>query len=117
MIWGFVLIAAVVVGWIFIMILRRRLREPDAGVSDDAGFSLSQLRAMRDRGEITSEEYEQTRSRVIAKVKAAVNAPRPRKGTALTPPGGLDAGMDGSIIPSNDTPDSPSDGSAHDGHH
>jgi hypothetical protein len=35
----------------------------------DTGFSLSDLRAMRDRGEITPEEYEQTRARVIAKVK------------------------------------------------
>ena len=73
--WGAILIAVVVVGSVFLMILRRRMNAAHAS-AQDAGFSLSDLRAMRDRGEITPEEYEQTRARVIAKVKSQT-APKP----------------------------------------
>jgi uncharacterized membrane protein len=68
--WGAILIGIVFVGSLFIMLLRRRLKDPALSTGADAGFSLSDLREMRDRGEITIEEYEQTRARVIAKVKA-----------------------------------------------
>jgi hypothetical protein len=67
--WGAILIVIVVLGAAFIMLLRRRLTAMPMGSSHEAGFSLADLRAMRDRGEITPEEYEQTRANVIAKVK------------------------------------------------
>ena len=44
-----------------------------------ATASLSELRAMRDRGEITPEEYERTRTHVIAKVKASFDRPKKNK--------------------------------------
>jgi hypothetical protein len=112
MFWGVILIAAVLVGAVVIMMLRRWLKEPLAGASDDAGFSLSELRAMRDRGEITPEEYEQTRSRVIAKVKAAANAPRLKKEAERSDTTPLGGAFDGSILPPEDTPGFPSDDSA-----
>ena len=60
------------------MILKRRMMsESDSG--HVPGFSLAELREMRDRGEITPEEYEQTRKRIIEKVKAKVNEPRKAK--------------------------------------
>jgi hypothetical protein len=44
------------------------------------------LRAMRDRGEITPEEYEQTRANVIAKVKKkADEQPRPKNKPGESP--------------------------------
>ncbi|HUO08515.1 MAG TPA: SHOCT domain-containing protein [Phycisphaerae bacterium] len=64
-----ILLVLVVVGGFGIMMIRRRLNandEPEAS----AGFSLAELREMRDRGEITSEEYEITKRRVIDKVKS-----------------------------------------------
>jgi hypothetical protein len=79
--WGAILIVVVVIGSVFIMILRRRMNAAHSS-AQDAGFSLSDLRAMRDRGEITPEEYEQTRARVIAKVKsqaAKKTPPAPHK--------------------------------------
>jgi hypothetical protein len=79
MFWGFVLIGVVIVGAFGIMLIKRWLKNQEGAPTEDAGFSLSELRAMRDRGEITPEEYEQTRSRVISKVKAMTNSPRGKK--------------------------------------
>jgi hypothetical protein len=76
--WGAILIGVVVVGSVVIMLLRRRMNAGSSSVQE-GGFSLSELRAMRDRGEITSEEYEQTRANVIAKVKKKVEEP-PKRG-------------------------------------
>jgi hypothetical protein len=77
--WGGILIGVVVVGSVFIMLLRRRMNAGHSS-AQDAGFSLSDLRAMRDRGEITSDEYEQTRARVIAKVKSLAEKKKPAAG-------------------------------------
>src|SRR5690348_15499986 len=74
MYWGGLLILVILVGAAGILLVRRWMRGGDSGGQPDAGFSLSDLRAMRDRGEITSEEYEQTRARVIAKVKGRQNS-------------------------------------------
>src|SRR5438128_619757 len=76
MVWGGLLMVAVVAGFGVILLIRRYLRDPSAGQPADPGFSLSELRAMRDRGEITPEEYENTRARVIATVKRKMNEPR-----------------------------------------
>jgi hypothetical protein len=86
--WGVVLMGVVIAGTLVILAIRRVLKRQDAPAAADAGFSLSELRAMRDRGEITSEEYEQTRARVIAKVKANADAAlRPKAaGDRLLPP-------------------------------
>jgi Short C-terminal domain len=67
--WGGILILLILIGGGIVMMIRRRLRDEAPGSGTNPGFSLSDLRAMRDRGEITPEEYEQTRARVIAKVK------------------------------------------------
>ncbi len=67
--WLVVLLFVVIAGFTIIMLLRRYIQEPLGSESQDAGFSLSELRAMRDRGEISPEEYEHTRARVIAAAK------------------------------------------------
>jgi hypothetical protein len=87
--WGGILIGVVVVGSVFIMLLRRHMNAGSRG-AQDAGFSLSDLRAMRDRGEITPQEYEQTRARVIAKVKREAEKPprTPHKALDETDPEG-----------------------------
>jgi len=78
LIWGGVIMLVAIMGCGAIMVLKRRLSE--TGEEDHVpGFSLSELRAMRDRGEITSAEYEQTKARVIAKVKAKADQPRKPK--------------------------------------
>ncbi len=63
-----ILIALALIGGTAILILRRRLfqKETDDGV---AGSLFEQLRGMRDRGEISPEEFEQTRQAMIRRVK------------------------------------------------
>jgi hypothetical protein len=82
LVWLGVLLGVVVVGFGAILLLRRYLRDPSTSGTGNVGFSLSELRLMRDRGEITSEEYERTRAMVIAKVKAASARAEERKGGA-----------------------------------
>ena len=74
------LMVIVVIGGVALMVFRRHLTQADAAdKSANVGFSLAELRAMRDRGEITAEEYELTRARVVAKVKARIDQPPPEK--------------------------------------
>ena len=86
MVWGCILMGVVVAGSFVIMMIKRRLKDGDVPTTADAGFSLSELRAMRDRGEITPDEYEQTRARVIAKVKANAAVPRAAPRAEFLPP-------------------------------
>jgi hypothetical protein len=54
--WGGVLLAAVIAGWLMIRAIRRRITHPPAEMTG-FGFSLKQMEAMYKRGEITEEEY------------------------------------------------------------
>lgn len=74
-----ILLAVVLGGGLVIMLVRRKLYAPKGGSDTEGGFSLSELRAMRDRGDITPAEYEATRAHVIAKVKAAADKPKTEK--------------------------------------
>lgn len=101
MFWGFVLIGVVIVGAFGILLIKRWLKNQEAAQTEDAGFSLSELRAMRDRGEITPEEYEQTRARVISKVKAMANTPRGKK-EGVRDSGGAFGALDSPGAPAED---------------
>jgi hypothetical protein len=80
-----ILMVLVVAGGFGIMLIRRRLNADDESEAS-AGFSLAELKEMRDRGEITSEEYETTKRRVIDKVKANLAAAENKgKGTGGFP--------------------------------
>ena len=87
LLWLGVLLVVVIIGFGALMLFRRRITDQGTEQSKDIGFSLSDLRAMRDRGEITSEEYEATRAKVVASVKRMVAEPpkeqRNLRGNAL----------------------------------
>jgi hypothetical protein len=94
MIWGGALILFCVGGFGLIMYLKKYMRTRGEK-PNDAGFSLSELKEMLYRGEITPEEYETTRAHVIAKVKGKlgssgkVKSPQPRRkmeGASDSPP-------------------------------
>lgn len=70
-----VLILAVVVLGIVVVLLRRRLLAKDAAA--DHGGLLDGLRGMRDRGEISVEEYDAARRRMVAKLSGQPVAPGP----------------------------------------
>lgn len=64
MLWLGVLLVAVLVGGFALLILRRQIL--DSGAEDGGfGFDLRALRAMRDRGEISEEEFETARAGII----------------------------------------------------
>ncbi len=54
--WGGVLLAVVLAGWMVIHAIRRRITNPPAEMTG-FGFSLKEMEAMYQRGEITEEEY------------------------------------------------------------
>jgi hypothetical protein len=84
--WLGILTGVVLLGFGAILLMRRYLWSGKESPTEDAGFSLSELRAMRDRGEITPEEYEQTRALVIAKVKgAAASSAKPNDPRQMEP--------------------------------
>ena len=60
--WGGVLIAVVIVGWLVIRAIRRRISNPPTEMMG-FGFSLKQIEAMYKNGELTEEEYKALKRR------------------------------------------------------
>ena len=60
--WGAVLLAGVIIGWMVIRAIRRRLANPPAEFTG-FGFSLKEIEAMYQRGEVTQEEYKALKRR------------------------------------------------------
>ncbi len=83
--WLVLLLVLSVAGVGLVFYLRKRLFADDAG-GEPAGL-FADLRAMRDRGEITEEEYERTRAVVIA--RATGKDPDEVRAEAIRKQGGL----------------------------
>jgi len=111
--WCVVMILITLAGFGIIVYIKRRMNAHAQQAKYDTGFSLSDLRDMRDRGEITPEEYEQTRARVIAKVKGRARQDDREKREAADAKKGTSAPADDASVPDSgdagtpgDTPDS-----------
>ena len=76
--WSVVLVAVITVGLVVVSRVKRRLQANDAE-EVSAGFSLSDLRRMRDEGEVSAEEYDKARSRVIDAAKRAAEREQTKK--------------------------------------
>lgn len=77
--WLMVLLVAVVIGLFAVTRVKRWLkREEEPTVR--SGFTLGDLRLMRQRGEITAEEFDRTKAQVIAAAQRAAARP------STTPP-------------------------------
>ncbi|MEL6330306.1 MAG: hypothetical protein AAFR38_11650 [Planctomycetota bacterium] len=66
LLWSGVLIVIVLAGFVALLLLKRWLDFGGKTAGDSGGF-LDELRALRDAGKITEDEYEQTRLRVLSK--------------------------------------------------
>lgn len=78
-----ILMGLVIIGGAAILIARNRLNATsDSG--SDVGFSLSDLRKLRDKGEITPEEYEVARNRVVKNVRSSLEK-KPKTPPDATP--------------------------------
>jgi hypothetical protein len=67
LLWVGVLIAMIMGATIAILIMRKRLLAEDTQA--DSGSFMDELREARNRGEITPEEFDATRARLIEKMK------------------------------------------------
>ncbi len=83
LLWVAVLIGAVIAASVIVLILRRKLLSPDTA-AEDTGSIMESLRAMRDRGEISQDEYDRTRQAMIARA-AGKPLTRPTPAPTTTP--------------------------------
>lgn len=76
--WGGIIAVLAVIGGSAIMIFRRSVlaKDSDAG---SGGFTLEDLRKLRDRGELTAQEYEVARNQITQAVKKSLSAPAKTK--------------------------------------
>ena len=65
--WGAIIIGLVLVAFFFYSYFKKWMKDTDTSVNQ--GFTLSDLRKLRDSGEISSQEYEQTRLKMVAAAK------------------------------------------------
>lgn len=72
--WMLVLIVLVIAAGLVLLALRRRLLD-EADEVGGSGLDLKTLRAMRDRGELTEEEFERARERVLEAYGADATTP------------------------------------------
>lgn len=83
MLWGAILIALIVVGGAGVMLVRKWVMAQKEE-RETEGFSLADLRGLRERGELTEQEYAAARAKTAARVKAEVLG-RGRKPGAKSP--------------------------------
>src|SRR6185436_2540587 len=78
-VWSFILIILVVIGAAGVMRLRRWLKEDDDTTpSGGIGFTLSDLRRLHKQGQMTDEEFERARAKMVEAGRAmAAKMPHP----------------------------------------
>lgn len=76
--WLAILLAVVILGGAAILLIRNKFLSKDED-EQPAGFTLSDLRELRDSGEMSNEEYEAARAKMIAKVKQSLEADTEKK--------------------------------------
>lgn len=64
-----VIIGGAIIGGVIMMIVRRRIDASGSGTP--VGFTLSDLKELRDRGELSDEEFERARQDVITRARKA----------------------------------------------
>ena len=94
--WVLLILVAVVVLVLIGLAVKRRLWDDDAGGGDGvttgspdrmaAGFTVGDLRRMRDAGEINDDEFERARERIVAAAKRRMAQDARRQGDPDKPP-------------------------------
>ena len=64
-VWSFILIALLIVGFLGAMYVKKWVREDDEAPDDSAGFTLGDLRRLHQRGKLSAEEFEKARALMI----------------------------------------------------
>jgi hypothetical protein len=86
--WSLVLICLMLVGFFAISKLRQWLKEDDTP-APGIGFTLSDLRQLHKQGQMTDEEFERAKAKIIGGAKAmAAKLPDPLARDRTKPPAG-----------------------------
>ena len=80
------LVALIVVGWVTVWQVRRRLTKPDE--TSGVGFTLSDLRQLHKSGQMSDEEFERAKAKVVDAARRVAERDKVAAGGA----GGLAAG-------------------------
>jgi hypothetical protein len=79
-VWSLLLIGLIVAGWLTVWQVRRRLQRDET--VGNAGFTLSDLRQLHKSGQMSDEEFEKAKARVLDAARKAAerdaDAARPR---------------------------------------
>ena len=67
--WSLVLVALIVAGWVTVWQVRRRLTKPDETAG--TGFTLSDLRQLHKTGQMSDEEFERAKAKVVDAARRA----------------------------------------------
>lgn len=82
--WSIVLVGLLLAGFVVVAQLKKRLMKPDDTIS--AGFTLSDLRALRRAGKMTEAEFEKAKEAVVAAARRAAEEEARRKSEARSSP-------------------------------
>lgn len=112
-IWLGALVVATLVLGVILLAMRRRLLDSD-DAEPGAGSMLDDLRAMRDRGEISQAEYDHTRKTIAARAAGREPPPRPDESRSPEAPDGSVAArpgydLTGAPLPRPESPKRPGD--------
>ena len=69
-VWSLLLIGLIVAGWLTVWHVRRRLQRDETPLGN-AGFTLSDLRQMHKSGQMTDEEFERAKAKVLDAARRA----------------------------------------------
>jgi hypothetical protein len=82
-VWSLLLIGLIVAGWMTVWQVRRRLQKDDT--LGNTGFTLSDLRQLHKSGQMTDEEFDRAKARVVESARKAALRDAPAQGKG---PGG-----------------------------
>jgi uncharacterized membrane protein len=85
--WISVLLIIAVAGFALASLVRKRMNDAmkETGVGSPADFTLSDLRKMRAAGQITEEEFERAKGRIVAMTQAKLIKEAEKKGELIEP--------------------------------
>ena len=83
LIWSLALIVVVIIGFVIVSWLRSRIKDTDTGPV--AGFTLSDLRRLHKSGQMTDEEFERAKAKIIAVSQSTKKETTPSQGDTSGP--------------------------------
>ena len=79
LLWSLVLLAVVIVGFILVLWVKRRMQVQDTDTGPKIGFSLADLRELHRTGKISDQEFERARGKMAASLKHRESTEKPKK--------------------------------------